>query len=150
VIRVNSNVYASQLAVLAGVHWFNTRDFSSISRVDSTGMLMGGILYEKWRHGASVEMHMASNTKRWVSRYLLWMGFDYPFNQLGCKKVIGYTPALKYEALMALNKLGFTREGFIADVFADGSGMVISSMYKEQCRYLDVTPRVTERVVVDG
>lgn len=150
-IRVNNHNDGYAIANLAGVHWFHPEQFTCIAKIDDSYSTLGGVLYEKWRKGGSVEVHFAAVRKGWVSRTLLWMAFDYPFNQLECRKVIGFTPSSKVDVLAILRRVGFMEETFIADVFPDGSGMTVSSMYKRDCKWLiPPKPGIMERVVKDG
>ena len=90
--------------------------------------------------GASINIHIAGFDPRWGDRDLVWVGFDYPFNQLGCKKVIGQVPSYNDLALEFDLKLGFKIEAVIKDVFPNGDLFVVS-MLKEDCRFLKLKPR---------
>lgn len=103
------------------------------------GKLLGGVIYEGFT-GSSVFIHQAAFDSRWINRDLLWIVFHYAFVQLGCKKVIGTIPSSDPE-LLALNlKFGFNVEHVIEDGYPDG-GMMILSMKREACRWLDLKPR---------
>ena len=148
-IRINAPEDGYTIADLAGVHWYSPKNASCIARLDDDGVLLGGVLYEKWRKGGSVELHFAATSKLWVSRTLLWAVFDYPFNQLECRKVLGFTPSSKVEALAILERLGFTTDVVIDDVFPDGGSMIVSHLYRQDCRWL-TPPRDMERIIQDG
>jgi RimJ/RimL family protein N-acetyltransferase len=113
-----------------------------ISRVRD-GKLLGGVIYSEYT-GASIQMHIASFDKRWVCRDGLWVVFDYPFTQLGCKKVFGRVPASNEKALAFDLRLGFTLEHTERDAMPDGDLHVLS-MYREQCRWLNLRPRGVAR-----
>jgi len=110
----------------------------AISRTEE-GVLLGGVIYNGYT-GASINIHMAGFTPRWASRDMLWICFDYPFNQLGCKKIFAQIPAQNTRAVKIDLKLGFTFEVLIKDVFV-GDDLVVLSMTREDCRWLDLKPR---------
>lgn len=108
--------------------------------------LRGGLILNGYT-GASINMHVASFDRRWGSRDVLWVAFDYPFNQLGCKKVFGQIPANNIQALEFDLHLGFKIEARIKDVFPGGEDLIVVSMSRDECRWLDLKPRslVTNR-----
>lgn len=105
--------------------------------------LVGGILYQGYT-GASVQMHVAGFRPRWLNRDLLWVAFDYPFTQLGVKKVFGQVGVHNTKALEFDRNLGFKEEARIADVYPEGD-MILMSMYKSDCRWLNIQPRELEK-----
>jgi hypothetical protein len=101
--------------------------------------LLGGVIYTDYT-GASVQMHMAGFSPHWMTREFLWMAFDYPFNQLDCKKVFGHVPESNTTALEIDRKLGFKEVAKIEDVFPDGACYVLA-LAREDCRWLKLKPR---------
>lgn len=117
---------------------FNPAIDQVISRVED-GVLLGGNIYQGYT-GASIHLHMAGFRPNWANRDFLWVAFDYPFNQLGCKKVFGQVPEYNTRALEIDMKLGFKIEARIEDVFPDGACLVLS-LAREDCRWLNLKPR---------
>lgn len=108
-----------------------------IARVTPKGELMGGVLFSYWTgFDGSINMHSAGFHPRWVNRTMLWVCFDYPFNQLGVKKIFGQVPEDNERALRFNLNLGFEVEQMIKDVYPSGD-MILMSMYREHCRFLD-------------
>jgi RimJ/RimL family protein N-acetyltransferase len=107
-------------------------DFS-IVRVED-GRLLGGVIYQGYT-GASIRMHAAGFVPRWVDKDMLWMAFHYPFEQLGCGKVLGFVHSTNLKALDFNRKLGFKEEARITGVFRDAD-LVIMTMRREDCRWL--------------
>jgi len=109
-----------------------------IADYDSRDILRGGCLYtEYW--GTSCQMHFAGFRKGWISKSMLWLGFDYPFNQLRVKKVFGLVPEWNVESRNVTLKLGFKIEHLIDDVYNNPegvNGMYIMGLYKADCRWL--------------
>jgi RimJ/RimL family protein N-acetyltransferase len=110
-----------------------------ISHVDASGKLLGGVIYNGCT-GPCIFAHQASFSKHWLSRDMLWVLFDYPFNQLGCKKICGTIPSSNPSLLAFNRKLGFNVEAVIKDAYPDGD-MLVMSMTKDECRWLGIKPR---------
>lgn len=98
------------------------------------GKLLGGVIYQDY-FGPSVCIHVASYDPAWLSRDFLWAIFDYPFNQMGVKKVIGLVSTTQEDVLAFDLKIGFVEETRIKDV-VPGGDLIVLSMLKEQCRWL--------------
>lgn len=107
--------------------------------ITSQGKLLGGNVLTGYT-GASIHMHTAGFVPRWATRDFLWVAFDYPFNQLGCKKVFGQVPEYNKQALEIDLKLGFKVVARIEDVFPDGACLVLA-LAREDCRWLNLKPR---------
>ena len=136
-IHINDHYHGDRIAKASGVV-FNPAGDVVISH-SRQGELTGGMLYNNFT-GASINIHIAGFDPRWGDRDLVWVGFDYPFNQLGCRKVFGQVPASNEQALEFDLKLGFKIETVIRDVFPDGD-LVVVSMSKDDCRWLKLKPR---------
>jgi RimJ/RimL family protein N-acetyltransferase len=125
------------IAVASGTT-FNPEVDRVIARVEN-GQLLGGVTYQGYT-GASIQMHMAGFDEHWANRDVLWVAFDYPFNQLGCKKVFGQVPETNARALEIDLKLGFKIVAKVEDVFPDGACYVLA-LAREDCRWLKLKPR---------
>lgn len=125
------------IAKEAGTH-FNPACDVVISRVEDD-QLYGGVIFTAFT-GASIGIHMAGFTKHWVNLDMLWVAFDYPFNQLKVKTIFGQLPSCNLKALEVDLRLGFKEVTRIPDVFPDGD-LVVVAMRKEDCRWLKLRPR---------
>jgi hypothetical protein len=110
-----------------------------ISRVDDKGWLLGGVIFTCFT-GASIHLHMAGFVDNWATRDLIWCVFDYPFNQLGCKKVFGQVCESNIKALEIDLKLGFKIIAKIDDAYPEGACLVLA-ITPEECRWLKMKPR---------
>ena len=137
-IRINDPEDGKRIMALAGGGVFNPLAETVIARVVD-GAFVGGAAYGNFT-GRSCEMHTAGVRPRWVSRDLLWTCFDYPFTQLGVEKVFGRVQASNEAALKFDFNLGFREEARLKDVYPDGD-LVILSMYRQDCRWLNLRPR---------
>jgi hypothetical protein len=85
--------------------------------------------------------HFAGFRKGWISKPLLWLGFDFPFNQLKVKKLFGIIPEWNWQSRNLALHLGYKIEILLADVFdfTHGvNGMYVVSMEREDCRWLNM------------
>ena len=85
--------------------------------------------------GKSCQMHIASNASHWMTKGFLKVAFDYPFNKLKLKVIIGVVSGLNEKALKLDRHLGFEEIANIADAHKDGN-LVILTMRPEQCKWL--------------
>jgi RimJ/RimL family protein N-acetyltransferase len=118
---------------------FNPAVDVCISRVDEEDELLGGVIFTAYT-GASIHLHMAGFKDNWANRDLIWCIFDYPFNQLGCKKVFGQVQETNTKALEIDLKLGFKIVAKIDDVYPDG-GVIVLAMDRASCKWLSIKPR---------
>jgi hypothetical protein len=104
------------------------------------GEIAGGLVYTGYL-GKAITMHSAGSEDNWVTRDFLWMIFHYAFVQLGCRVVFGPVSSKNTRSLSVTTRLGFVPAARIADVYHDGSDLVLLTMYKEQCRWLTMEPK---------
>ena len=132
------DVHAIRAIAQAAHIQFVPRLHHCIARYNETDRLLGGVLFTEYR-GGSVEIHMAGFDPHWVNRAMIYLAFDYPFNQLKVKKLIGLVPESNVRARNANLKLGFRIEHLVTDVYSGAdSGMYIMSVRKEECKWLDM------------
>ena len=106
---------------------------------------MGNVLSNELRavvvycnfQGKSCQMHIASSGSHWMTKDFLKAAFDYPFNKLKLKVIIGAVPGNNEKALKLDRHLGFVDKAYIEDAHADGD-LVILAMRRENCRWLDI------------
>jgi hypothetical protein len=117
-----------------------------ISRVDKGGRLLGGVIYEGMISNC-IFMHQAGFDKRWMMGDMLWVLFDYPFNQLKLGMVCGTIPSSKPELLDFNLRLGFKIECSIKGAYVDGD-LIVMAMRRDECRWLKLQPRTLVGVEV--
>lgn len=101
--------------------------------------LLGGFALTAYLD-SSMCVHMAGTDPSWCSRDLLWMLFDYAFNQLGLYKLFALVRSTNYEALAQDLRAGFRMDTVLEDALPDGHIFVLS-MKRDQCPWLKITPR---------
>jgi RimJ/RimL family protein N-acetyltransferase len=136
-IEFNNALHGHAIAAEAGTN-FNPKCDISIARTEN-GLLLGGVIFSGYT-GVSIGIHVAGFRADWINRDMLWVTFDYPFNQLGVKKIFGQVASNNLKALEFNRKLGFTVEVTVKDVFPDAD-CVVMSLTRENCRGLRVRPR---------
>lgn len=102
---------------------------------EKDGRLVAGVAYAEW-NGPNVVCHIASDrSKRWATREYLWTIFDYPFTQLGVRRITVCVGEGNSESRRFVQKLGFTPEATLAGAHPTGN-LIIHRMWKADCRYL--------------
>ena len=102
---------------------------------ESEGKLVAGVAYCEW-NGVNVVCHIASDgSKRWATREYLWTIFDYPFTQLGCRRITVAVGEGNSASRRFVQHLGFTQEATLDSAHPTGD-LLLFSMFKERCRWL--------------
>lgn len=138
-IEINNAAHGALIAA-AIPRPYDAQHSMVISRVTSEGNCLGGVIYDDYTVGC-IFMHQASFGKNWLTGNMIWMVFDYPFNQLKVKKVAGVVNSTNHELLAFNQRLGFKEEARIKDAYADGD-MIILTMERSECRWLKIKPKV--------
>lgn len=142
-IVCSNNLHAARICEAAEVVHNPFAD-QVIARVEGD-TLYGGVVFQNYTgRGGSIQMHMAGFVRNWANREMIWAAFDYPFTQLGCKKVFGPVRASATETLEIDRRLGFKVEAVVEDVFPD-EACVILALAREDCRWLKLKPRTLQR-----
>ena len=109
-------------------------NFNALGLVRS-GTMVAGVIYNAYE-AMNVNMHIgATDGSRWLTPEFLHAAFDYPFNELGRKRVTAFMRAKNERAIKFAKNLGFTYEGTMPQYYADDDA-VIYGMLKENCRFL--------------
>ena len=138
-IRVD-DVHAIKLIAESASIQYVPRWCHCIADYSADDQLKGGVIFTAY-WGGSVMIHMAGFRKNWVSKAMVYLAFDYPFNQLRVKKLFGTVPERNIDARNSDLHLGFKIEYLTHDVFAypDGvNGMYLMSMMRDDCRWLNM------------
>lgn len=114
-----------------GIDWI-PGSHTAIGKIKN-GSLCAGVLYEKFT-GTNVTLHIAGENN-WPNREFLWMIFDYPFNQLGVKRVTAPIASTNGKAITLVKSMGFDLECKLSQAIPDGD-LLLFCMFKEQCKYL--------------
>lgn len=135
-IAINDKRAGFEIKKRGGEGVYEPRSDTCIARY-SGDTLMGGVVYSNYTR-ASLEMTVAGLQPNWLSRALLYVCFDYPFNQLHCKKVFSRINTRNVASVRLCRHMGFQYEASLTDVFPDGD-LLIMSMYRNDCRFLNLS-----------
>jgi hypothetical protein len=119
---------------------------------DGGDEILGGFVLDSFT-GVCALVHMAGDRPGWATPDLLWMLFDYAFNQLGVKKLLGMVRSDNYTALSLDLRGGWQVETLIRDMYGEGVHAFILCMKPEFCRWLQHVPkgwRVPIRTIVSS
>ncbi len=98
--------------------------------------LVAGVIYNNFG-STNVYLHIgAEDGCRWLNKEFLFAVFDYPFNQLGMRRITALVREKNKRARLFVENLGFVSEGRMRKFFRDGDG-VIYGMLREECRFLN-------------
>lgn len=114
-----------------GGTWVSGRGTAIGRRV--RGSLVAGVLYEDW-NGANVSCHIRGHGN-WASKRFLWAIFDYPFNQLGVRRITCLVDSANTVSNHFVQRLGFSLECSLAGATPSGN-LNIYRMWRDDCRYL--------------
>lgn len=141
-IEIGNHVHAFKIAS-AIPRPYNPATDICFSHVTRQGNVLGGVIFDGFT-GGCVFMHQAGFDKRWLTGNMLWIVFDYPFNQLHVNKVAGTINSNNKELLDFNRKLGFKEECRIRDAYKDGD-MVVMTMTRAECRWLKIKPKIYDK-----
>jgi len=98
--------------------------------------LIAGVVYSKYKPSLSMEMSVASIDKRWATRHNLSKFFEYPFIQLGLKRVQTVCSANEGDTIMFNQRLGFIQEGRHRQAFDNGDDAISFGMLESECKWI--------------
>jgi RimJ/RimL family protein N-acetyltransferase len=97
---------------------------------------MGAIMYYNFRHNV-IEMSWAGEPG-WLTRGTIRDIFAYPFQQLGCRTVLGTVRRDNHKSRELAQRLGFKEVGVIEEAFGEGVDGVLYSMHRGRCAMFKV------------
>ena len=96
--------------------------------------------------GKSCQIHICSVGNHWMSKELVNAIFDYPFEKMGLKVILGVISGKNEKSLKLSRKLGFKDVAKIPDAHDDGD-LVILTMRPEDCRWLTLGASNGRRII---
>lgn len=99
--------------------------------------LVAGVIYNNFE-GANACMHVgAEDGAMWLTPEFLHAAFDYPFNQLGKRRVTALTRKKNKRVRHFVENLGFKYEGTLPHYYQDDD-MCVYGLLRANCRFLDM------------
>lgn len=102
--------------------------------VEIDGVLLAGVVFDEYT-GTDVNMHVAVDSMRAVTRSTLKAAFTFAFETLKCQRVTGLVPAKNVKARAFDEHLGFKLEGVKQCAFEDDDELIYG-MTKDACKWL--------------
>jgi len=130
-VTFDAELVGPWVSAKTGGHWCKGRG-TAIGRLKD-GKLVAGVLYEDCT-GANIVCHIAGE-EGWATRGFLGLIFDYPLNQLGCRRITAPVASNNTASINLMKKLGFELECTLEQANPD-SDILIFRMFKDQCRFL--------------
>ena len=97
------------------------------------GNLKAGAIYDRW-NGVTIQMSIwVKGRPDWE---FAWAMFDYPFNQIGARKIVGFIYSDNEKSIKLAEHAGFIREATVKD-FCEQGDMHVYTMTREQCYVLN-------------
>lgn len=111
-----------------------------------TGAPIAGVIYDAY-NGATIMAHIWVDEASSPSREWFAAIFDYPFNRLGVKKIVGQVNSANLSAIALDKHFGFELECKIRGFYPEGD-LLVFTMTPEQCRVLtsSLWAKVIDRV----
>lgn len=128
------DIVAPWVLARAGGGQYIPGTYSAIGRTKD-GRIVGGIIYESF-NGANVFCHIAGEG-RWMNREFLRMIFDYPFRQLGVRRMTAMIVSNNEKCINFVKKLGFEKESEMYQAHNEGDIIIYRLMAKD-CRWLEI------------
>lgn len=102
------------------------------------GHMVAGVIFNGYE-SANVNIHVGAVAgSRWMTKEFLHAVFDYPFNQLGRRRLSAYIRSTNKKTIAFVKHLGFVHEGTLRDFYTDGGDMAVYGLLRSKCRFLDL------------
>ncbi len=101
------------------------------------GALQAGVIFNNI-DGTNLCMHVgAVDGRKWATPKFVFSVFDYPFNQLGMRRVTAPIKGSRKRAIEFVKNLGFTHDGTLKHYYADDD-LHLYGLLRENCRFLEM------------
>ena len=137
-IRFNHRADGDAIAERAGTAFNPSRDIS-ICRVRDE-LRLGGVIFSNFTTEL-IAIHSGAWDDHWINRDMLFVTFDYPFNQLGVNRIFGYVPEDNFHAIRFNEKCGFTHVVRIEGMFEHNIACRLMKLERSDCRFLGMQAR---------
>ena len=102
------------------------------------GEIRAAVFYTDFYPANSIDLHVAAVAgKKWLTSAFLTATFEYPFGQLGLRRVTGRIASSNKRARNFVERIGFTQEGIVREGWptGDGDDLIIYGMLRRECRF---------------
>lgn len=106
-----------------------------IGVLNKTGnVLIAGVVFHGY-DGNNIFETFAADTPSWCRRGILKALFDYPFEQLGCRRITSVIDIENERSIRVTEGLGFKREGILREGGQDGRDAILLSLLKSERKF---------------
>ncbi len=108
--------------------------------IDDGGLICGVVYSNFIQHKGkplSMEVSIVAVNRKWCTRKNLRVLFSYPFLQIGVERLQATIATDNLRAREFNVRLGFKVEGIGRRAYFDGRDCVVSSMLKNECRWIN-------------
>jgi len=123
------------LPLICGILGFTPTNLAQCIVCLEDGKAIAGVIYDGYNE-VSISAHIWVDDQKLPSKEWYVAIFDYPFNRLGIKKLIGQVNSHNEEASRLDQHFGFIEEARVKD-YSEKGDLIIYTMTKEQCRILN-------------
>ena len=131
-LTFDAEVVGPWVVARGGGTWFPGRG-TAIGKLNESGELVAGVLYEDW-NGANIVCHIAGEGN-WATKEFLHIIFDYPFNQLGVKRITAPNASYNATSINLVKRMGFELECTLTQATPRGD-LLLFRMFRDDCRFL--------------
>jgi RimJ/RimL family protein N-acetyltransferase len=97
------------------------------------GGLVAGVLYEDW-NGANVLCHIRAEGTL-ANRHFLGVIFDYPFNQLGVRRITVPIASDNAPCIRMVTNMGFRLEATLKHAAPNGD-LLLYRLFRDECKFI--------------
>lgn len=102
---------------------------TAIGVINEQGLIVGGVVYHNWQPTyRSIELSFAATDPKWLTQDILSALLRYPFVELDCQRITGFTPKKSRRARRFLDRFGFKREGCVEKGFGSDDAIISGLM----------------------
>lgn len=99
------------------------------------GEVIAAALYVEF-NGVNVFVHLAGLPgRRWLNREFLYWALQYPFVQLGAKRITGWVESTNTDSIRFCEHIGCKREATLSGAGQHGQDVYLYVLYQKDCRY---------------
>lgn len=105
--------------------------FVGIGVIDGAQLVAGVLFHNYLPEFGSIEVSIAADTPRWLSRNRVSLILGYPFRQLGCGRVSAAIMASNRRSIRLCEGLGFEREGLVRRGFGRDDAVILGLLRED-------------------
>jgi RimJ/RimL family protein N-acetyltransferase len=111
--------------------------------------LIAGVLYYQY-NGPNIWMAVAADPKsRWLTKRGVQAIFDYPFRQLGCRRITVCVDEDNHASRNFVEGLGLEQEALLTGACSAGD-QIIYRMFRDKCRWLSLESKRERQKAPEG